>query len=503
MFWLPFIGNSFVVHIHSLHSQHVYILLKDVMRGNLFVKSILIMVLGLMLLAATGMILGVIDDRERYQRSAIYDIANSLSGEQQVLAPVLVIPYKAYVNRYEPDSRRTVREVQERHYYVLPQTLDVKAQMSVTSRKLGIYQAQLYTGPLHLSGSFGKVDVQEIENLSGFDSLGQPYFVVSISDPRGIVDVPSFILDGESLDLKEGVSTSQLDKGMHIPVSFEALSASDESRFDLTFTLQGTQKLSVVPVGRQSTMALSSDWPHPNFLGNTLPKEHDISEQGFSAQWQSSWFATNINDSFGNATVPNLRYNDLPAFSVTMIETVDQYQLNERSVKYAVLFISLTFIGFLIFEFMTKVSIHPVQYTMVGASLVMFYMLLLALSEHIGFNLAYLVATLASCGVIGVYLCSVLKSVTRGLSFTGGLLGLYALLFLIMQLEEMALLLGTLLLFVILALLMLLTRKVDWYQNTSLSNGSDTKKQGLRAMGFLKKQLDTQNVSNENNTTKT
>ena len=459
------------------------------MRGKWISKIVMIAILGFMLLVAATMILNTIHERKQYQEKAVEDIAASMSGSQRILGPVLVIPYKVFVNVRDPQTKETSRVIHDRIFYVLPQELSVAGDVNVTPRKLGIYQAQLYSGKFDLSGRFGKVDLEGIREKRGFASFDEPYFVVSVSDTRGISGVSSFALNDQMFELKEGVLNSQLGKGVHVPVSVDALARSEHNSFKFELNLQGTQSLSIIPLGRKSDFALQSNWAHPNFLGNTLPQTREISDKGFNAHWKSSWFATNINDQFGDAKVPDLRYDNLPAFSVSLVETVDQYQLNERSVKYAILFIGLTFIGFLIFEMMAQLKIHPVQYTLVGASLMMFYLLLLALSEHIGFNLAYALAALASSGLIGIYLCSVLKGIKRGASFAVGLLGLYGLLFLILHSEDMALLFGALLLFMILAGLMLLTRKIDWYQIAGASNG----------VGFRRKQFD----ANQHNSVQT
>ena len=439
------------------------------MTEKLVGKLVAIGILGMALFIAATLILSMIHERGRYQEKAVEDIAASVSGAQMILGPILVIPYKVSVSVRDPETKEMSRAIQERSYYILPQDFGVEGDVSVAPRKLGIYQAQLYSGQFKFSGFFGKIDLDAIRDLRGFVAFDKPYFIISISDTRGIMNVSSFTLNNahKGFDLMEGVLNSHLGKGMHIPVDIDAIKLSEYNHFKFEMSLQGTQSLSIVPVGRKSALTLQSNWPHPNFLGNTLPQAHEISAQGFNAQWQSSWFATNINDLFGNAKAPEMRYASFPAFSVSMVETVDQYQLNERAVKYALLFIGLMFISFLIFEVMAQLKIHPVQYTLVGASLIMFYLLLLALSEHIGFDFAYAFASLVSSGLIGFYLCSVLRGVKRGGSFAVGLLGLYGLLFLILHSEDMALLFGAFLLFIILAGLMLLTRKVDWYQVTA------------------------------------
>ncbi len=204
-------------------------------------------------------------------------------------------------------------------------------------------------------------------------------------------------------------------------------------------------------------------------MGSFLPVERQVSQSGFTAQWESSWFANNLGVEFQEVmdSGSDKRLADLPQFSTSLIETVDQYQLNQRSVKYALLFIGLTFLAFFLIEVLQQVRVHLVQYALVGIALVMFYVLLLALSEHIGFDAAYLLASAACVGQIGVYLAAILGSWPRGAGLASLLAALYAVLFGLLQSEDNALLLGSLLLFGVLTLVMMLTRNLDWFAMTA------------------------------------
>ncbi len=221
-------------------------------------------------------------------------------------------------------------------------------------------------------------------------------------------------------------------------------------------------ELEVVPLGRESKLQLAGNWPHPNFIGDFLPASRSLNASGFNASWQTSWFATDMESRFNRAMKG--ASGDLPTFSVSLVQPVDHYQLNERAAKYALLFIGLTFISFFMFELLKGLRVHPIQYALVGMGLAIFYLVLLALTEHLGFGWAYLVAALASVLLNGFYLSHVLGGPKQGIGFAA-LLGLvYAILYSLLQAEEIALLLGALLLFATLALIMLLTRKLDWYQ---------------------------------------
>ena len=255
---------------------------------------------------------------------------------------------------------------------------------------------------------------------------------------------------------------SGLSQGIHAPLTLASLQKEGLTA-DFTLNLAGTSSLSLVPVGRSSELLLQSNWPHPNFLGNFLPDERKVTDKGFSARWRSTWFANNINSAFmyDNGIMEEEK---LPTFTTSLIEPVDHYQLTERAVKYAVLFLGLTFMAFFLFETLTGLRVHPIQYLLVGAALVLFYLILLAFSEHLGFDVAYLLASVACSGLIAFYLSAVLRGMRRGMLFAASLLLLYGILYMLLQSEDNALVLGSVLLFGVLAGIMLLTRKLDWYQ---------------------------------------
>ncbi len=434
------------------------------------IKIITIAVLAVILLIPVAMVRELIDERTSYKQSVVEQIANSSSGAQKIIGPILAIPFQETTTEIiDPENPKKTRQVTKEYVrYIIPQNLKINADAKVQSKKLGIYQAQQYNSALNFSGSFDIEAIQKSLTIKNIKLL-DPYIIISISDNRGIMAANNFKLNDKDYTFKEGGNSKTFANGIHIPLTIDDIkSLDDKNKFSFELKLQGTQSLSVAPLGRNSEFSLESDWKHPSFIGNILPVNHKISEKGFSANWQSSGLSNNISSLFQNSLFAQESYADhfseIPLFSVNMIETVDEYQLNERAVKYAILFIGLTFMAFLIFETVAHIRVHPVQYTLVGFALVLFYLILLAFSEHIGFNQAYLYAALASSILIGLYLCSVLKGIVRGLSFTIGLLALYGLLFMILQSEDFALMMGASLLFIVLAAIMLITRKVDWYE---------------------------------------
>jgi inner membrane protein len=228
-----------------------------------------------------------------------------------------------------------------------------------------------------------------------------------------------------------------------------------------TLDLGGAEAFSLAPLGADTTVSMRANWPHPSFQGRFLPARHKIGSDGFTANWQVSRFAAQGAAEAANCAFPCNRMAE--QISVSLIEPVGLYQQLERASKYGFLFIGLTFAAFLLFELPRRLAIHPVQYALVGLALAMFFLLLAALSEHIDFAMAYPIATLACVGLIATYLVRVLKSLRAGLAFGAALAALYAMLFALLKAEDHSLLGGSLLLFGLLAVVMLATRRVDWY----------------------------------------
>ena len=398
-------------------------------------------------------------ERQAYRGEALSQITASSSGPQRLTGPVLVIPYEETSREYVEAEKKYKIYVTSKQQLLLPEELKVEGQLQVEPRKLGIYQSQLFNGQFTFNGHFvmSGLEALQKENIT----LGQPYLAVMIADARGILQVPALQWGELSLNFQPGAHFGSGVQGIHAPLPLASLQSGAAIPFQFALTLQGTDHLALVPVGANSQLKLTSNWPHPSFIGNYLPRQHQINDKGFTANWQSSWFANNLQERFSSEEVD---VETLPAFTVSLIEPVDHYQQNERASKYGILFIGLTFLSFFLFELLKKLRLHPVQYGLVSMAQIIFYLVLLALSEQIGFSLAYLAASLACVGLLAYYASHLLGSLKRGLGFAALLTLLYAILYGLMQAEEIALLLGSGLLFVVLAIVMVVTRKVDWYQ---------------------------------------
>ncbi|MFB0710916.1 cell envelope integrity protein CreD [Buttiauxella noackiae] len=428
-------------------------------KSALFWKVMTLLGCMVVLLIPLNMLSSLVNERSSYRDDVEQSLRQSASGPQTITGPLIAIPITELTTVIEDDKeikkeRRFIR-------YYLPENLSIVGKQTVEPRHIGIYEGQIWRTAITLNATFNR---QLLSNDVGPDTLiGTPYVVLAVGDSRGIGKVGELDINGESYPIEPGSNLPGVGQGLHAVIPVKRL--QDEKltlRFNLD--LMGTKQLAVVPVGRNSQFNLTSNWPHPGFIGDFLPQQRTVTDSGFSASWQSTWFANNLNTSFYDGRIIDVDH--LPAFSVTVTNPVDQYQLTDRAVKYAILLIGLTFMSFFLLETLTGLRVHPMQYLLVGLSLVMFYLVLLAVSEHIGFNGAWLLASLVCAGINGFYLKAVLNSGKASAMFTMGLLMLDAVLWQLLQSEDSALLLGTGVLFVALSAIMLLTRNIDWYGMT-------------------------------------
>lgn len=441
------------------------------MKRPLLFKFLAIGALILLLLIPLGMIGNSIDERRAYSEQVVRDIASSSSHSQTLVGPVLVVPYTKIERTWTVNEQKE-RVMEERRVtgklHFLPDLFRVNGEVTTELRKLGIYSARLYHADTTVDGNFVvPVNYGIKQNLADYTFL-KPYVSVGVSDIRGIKNSLQLQLNNQFYEFEPGSELKILGDGVHAGFPLNVLNLVGDQPKKLNFSFQllldGTEQLHFSPIGKETHVALHSDWPHPRFIGNFLPVERSVTDAGFSARWQTSYFATNFSEYFFTCVRSNQcdQYQERQ-FGVGLIDPVNQYVKSDRAIKYALLFIALTFASFFLFEVLKRLQVHPVQYGLVGMALAFFYLLLLSLAEHIGFALAYLISAIACVLLIGFYVSHVLQSIGRGVGFTAGLSFLYALLYGLLSAEDYALLMGSLLLFVLLGVFMMLTRKVDWY----------------------------------------
>ncbi len=402
------------------------------------------------------MVRELINERADYRSEVVDAIEQSTSGSQKLAGPLIAIPITETLTRME--NKKEVNYQRNWVYYWLPESLAVTGKQTVESRRVGIYSGQVWHNALQIKASFDPLRLAALRKTNIV--LGQPRLVVSVGDARGIGAIHAPEVNGNVLSVEPGLGISGDGAGIHMPMP--AL-AEDNMPLEIAFSLDlnGTGEFSLVPLGRNSELQLTSNWPHPGFLGSFLPTQREVSAAGYRAHWQSSWFANDMGSYFKDDM--EIPWSRLPAFSADVMSLADQYQLTDRATKYAILLIGLTFMAFFVFESLTRRPLHSMQYLLVGLSLVLFYLVLLALSEHIGFTAAWLAASLSGAVMNGIYLQAVLRGWRNSLLFVAALLLRDGVMWFLLHSEDSALLLGTGVLALALSVLMFLTRRVDWY----------------------------------------
>ncbi|WP_440906189.1 cell envelope integrity protein CreD [Catenovulum sp. SX2] len=446
-------------------------------------KIAFIVFISLVLLIPLTMIDEQIKDRQRYLAEASQAVAHSWTSQQKVTGPILVMPYEVVGTKlvYDTSAEKTVEKPYRYtdKYFIKPTDTQISVETLDDVRHKGIYAIPVYTSKIQIKGKLPQQLIEEklaAKNLSEKHEITffPAYISMMISDPRGINTVPKFNLANKSFDFVPGSRINQHNNGLHAPIGELSKIDLNNLTFNLEISLRGMQQLSFVPIGNNVAITAQSNWPHPQFTGQFLPTKLNISGAGYQAQWQVTSFASNIQNKLD--ACENGKCDELldSALGIKHIEAVDVYLQSERSTKYGILFIGLTFIAFFVFEVMKQLRIHPIQYTLVGLSISIFYLLLLSLSEHIAFISAYAIASIACVCLLIFYLSFVLKSFVRASAFATAIASLYAVLYVIISAEDFALVMGASLVFIVLAIIMVATRNIDWYQvSDNLSSTSN------------------------------
>ena len=454
------------------------------MQKTLTIKVAVIGLIALILLIPLAMISDKISERYNYLLEAKDSVARSWTGSQQIMGPLIVIPYSVETKKDVWNKDKTEKTVKvtkvSRKKFLLPENIKVEAKISNDIRFKGIYKVPVYTSQLAISGV---VDHQLINNTmdsinhsAGRVTVYSPYLSATVSDTRGNNSIPDLNWMGKDLPFKPGSKLTANNNGIHAFLPKFNRSLSKDVEFDFQLEFRGMEMVSFVPVGQEAVVNVASDWPHPKFTGMFLPSSRTIEDSGYDAEWKVTSFASNIADKVKQCEQGNCNELFASNFGVKHIETVDVYLQSERSVKYGILFIGLSFIAFFIFEVIRKLPIHAIQYTLVGFAIAVFYLLLVSLSEHLEFALSYLIATICCASLLLFYLRYVLRGFKQALVFSSLLLLLYGVLFVIISAEDFALLMGAFLTFVALLVVMISTRNIDWYevnkaQTTAFSAG--------------------------------
>jgi len=416
---------------------------------SLSLKAVIIAALILLSLIPNAMIMILIKDRQDRSVETIRKINEKWSLEQTLAGPILTIPYSSY------SSDSQVKKLEMHELHLAPENVKMSVRLFPEERHYGIYKTILYKSEIRITGNFAP-----ITNLPENADCNRAYLSLEISDLRGITNRLSFTVNNKEYATEAGTSSIPELKRLIAPIK-GVINPTEETPidFECRLNLNGSQGIDFIPVGNTTNIEVEGNWKDPGFVGNFSP-QYAITDSGFKATWNVMSFNRSIPERW---TEQNFVDFQGASFGVNLVDSVDHYQQNMRSAKYSILFVTLTFVVFFFVEVLSKKRIHPIQYLLVGFALLLFYTLLLSLSEQINFAWAYLISTLATIVLITAYAFGIFKNKTETIILALILGLLYTYLYIILQLEDIALLIGSIGLFVILGIIMYLSRKIKWY----------------------------------------
>jgi inner membrane protein len=419
------------------------------LRGSVSFRLLVPAALVLLLQIPIALIDGAIVERRTTRNSAFAEVSATWGGPQQMVGPVLTVPV------LEPSANGPETVVARRF---LPRTLSVRGRVDTEVRRRGIFDVPLYVSRLHVEGTF-VVPTGKETRLWDRASVA-----IGLSEAKPIRAASALSLGERKVPWEPGAGDAPyLENGLHVAVAFpDAAGSAIPFAFDLT--LAGSGRLAIVPAGDETVVTLASSWRDPGFDGASLPVERRVGPGGFEATWKTTSLGRGFASSWSNPQDVTRERLAESALGVSLLSPVDTYRTNERAVKYQLLFLGLTFFAFVLFELLAPLRIHPVQYLLVGFALCLFYLLLLSFSEHFGFTRAYAIAAADVVVLVTGYIRFVLGKGSRALAIGGFLAVLYAFLFVLLQIQDYALLVGSVGLFLLLAGVMWFTRRVDWYE---------------------------------------
>jgi inner membrane protein len=429
------------------------------LKSNIYFKVGIIFILILILLIPTSMVESLIHEREGIQTRSIEEVSSKWGNGQTISGPFISIPFDKYVNRFnKKDSINEIIKIKEWAHF-LPEELKISGNIIPEKRYRGIYEVVVYESKLKIQGNFDNINFKKLDIDIKDVHFDKATINFGINDLKGIEKQVIINWNNKNISFNSGTSTNDIiSSGINavVPIRKDSLT---NYIFTTEINLKGSQYLYFTPVGKTTDININSNWKTPSFTGMYLPDERTVSNKGFNA----SWNILHLNRNYPQEWIGN-KYNIEPSsFGTDLLLPVDNYKKSYRVARYAILFLILTFITFFFVEIMRKVFIHPIQYLLVGIAIIVFYTLLLSISEHVKFNLAYIIASILTISLVSLYTIAILKSKQIGLLIFGILLIMYSFIFTIIQLEDYALLIGSLGMFTILCIVMYYSRKIDWY----------------------------------------
>jgi inner membrane protein len=432
-------------------------------KESVLLKMLIIVVIALLLLIPSSWIQDLIHERSQRQEEITKEVSDTWSGRQLIQGPVLVIPYKKQVTQKDAANKVVVKEYIET-LYLLPEDLNIKAKLHPEERHRGIFKIEVYNATLNITGSFNRADLAKLQIDNNAMMLDKAKLVFGVSDLKGLKANPYIKVLNQTLNVEPVLNSGDmLDNGLQAAINLST-NTSTKIPFSYTLDLKGSQSLNFVHTGKTTQVDVSGNWPSPKFDGRYLPDSYHITDKGFDAKWRMLYYNRPFPQQWAaNDTLLNsLKNNKNALFGVELHVQVDDYQKTMRTSKYSILIILLTFVSLFLTEVIQKRKIHLFNYALIGAAMIVFYILLLSFSEQVGYNIAYLIAAIATIALITWFTASLLGN-RKAASFFAFILSIfYGFVFVIIQLEDMSLLVGSIALFVIVSVLMYFSRKINW-----------------------------------------
>jgi inner membrane protein len=408
------------------------------------------------------MIESLIREREARQTEAIEEVSSKWGEQQTITGLILSVPYKTYTKVYEGEKTDKFKLIESREYaHFLPEELNINGDISPEVRYRGIYEVIVYNSKIKLTGNFSTPNFEEWE-IDKDNIIWEDAFIsMGLSDLRSIQENITVQWNDKEYFFNPGVeSRDVIQNGISSRLLINhSDSAKMKTKFSLELNFNGSSSLNFIPLGKETKVNIKSKWQNPSFTGAFLPDKREINSTGFSANWK----ILHLNRPYPQKFRGSIQGIQESSFGVNLIVPVDEYQKSMRSAKYAVLFITLTFLIFFFVQVLNGVKIHPIQYIIVGLALCVFYTLLIALSEHIAFKFSYLISSVSIIALITLYAKSIFTNIKLTTLVCLILTTLYLFIYSIIQMEDYALLMGSIGLFIVLATIMYLSRKIDWY----------------------------------------
>ncbi len=433
---------------------------------SILVKLILIGALTLILLIPSNWIQSIIMERQDRQDEVIAEISDKWSGSQLVEGPIMVLPYKTIVSKIDTSGKVTYKDVLT-NICILPEVLNINSKANPEILHRGIFDAVVYNTKISVTGKFSVLELKKSGVNPDMIQWDKVKIAIGLSDLKGLKNNPAIKLANRSYEVEPDFSSLKLFSNNLVILPDLSAQKNTALNFSFDLDLRGSSELNFLHLGKSTSVQIEGKWDNPSFTGRYLPEKRIVNAAGFKATWRMPYFNRPFPQQWIQDNAMINTSNKAASFGVKFILPVDQYQKTMRSAKYAILVILLTFISLFFTELLRKKKVHLLQYVLIGAAMTIYYTLLLSFSEQVGFDLAYLIASGATVVLIGFFIAALLKNKKAALLFACILTVFYGFIYVIIQLQDLALLFGSVGLFITVAALMQLSQRINWEKNHS------------------------------------